>query len=236
MTPHFTVHRRLYYRLLGLVYGFAHWTRGHRFFGLRWSNLVGLATFIPLILAWRQNRPGAVLALAFLPTLLVWWGYWRARRVGYKKFVPGKTAVPPNDDLPPLPPDQRVALKASGIFGVADREEQLFMCPAEYWRVPLGDHTVMVQPEKGRFLYQFFNADNLQAVEWGWLLHGVRPQKVLAITFFSAWGKDPLSLRELYQSAEEANRETRQRVIYLCFDDDDDERTVWRTIMDARSA
>ena len=239
------LHKRFYYRWLGLVYGFTYWT-SHQTFIFRLSAWVKLLAFVPLIIVWRQNRSASVLGLALLLGLWVLWLYWRARRVGYKRFVAGNTpalraegevevAITPTINLTPIPPNQRVPLKASGIFGVANREEQILLRPGEYWQVPLGDHTVMVQPEPGRFLYQFFNADNLQNLQTGWLICGIRPLPVLAVTFFSAWGNDQLSLRELYQGAGGGNRESKHRTIYLYFDNEADETAVRHTILyDAR--
>ena len=227
----FPLHKRFYYRWLGLLYGFTHWTSHHTFI-LRLSTWVKLLAFGPLFIVWRQNRSTLVLGLALLPGLWVLWLYWRARRVGYKKFVVGETAVTPTPNLNPVTPNQRIALKASGVFGVSDREEQILMKPAEYWRVPLGEHTVMVQPVSGRFLYQFFNAANLQNLQTGWLICGLTPKSVLAVTFFSAWGNDPISLRELYQGIDE-NRESKRRTIYLHFENEADETAVRDTILHA---
>lgn len=224
------LHKRLYYRWLGLVYGFTYWTR-RRTVIFRLSTWVKLLAFVPLIIVWRQNFGAPVLLLALLLGLWVYWLYWRAQRVGYKKFVAGETAVNPTAHLTPIQPNQRVPLKASGIFGVASREEQILLQPAEYWQVPLGDHTVMAQPEPGRFLYQFFNAANLQNLQTGWLICGLKPLPVLAVTFFSAWGNDQLSLRELYQGAEEGNRASKQRTIYLHFENEADETAVRDTIL-----
>ncbi len=229
---HFPFHKRLYYRWLGLVYGFTYWT-SHHVFIFRLSTWVKLLAFGPLMIVWRQNRSVPVLGLALLLGLWVLWLYWRARRVGYKRFVVGDTAVTSTTDLTPITPNQHVPLKASGIFGVSDREEQILMRPAEYWRVPLGEHTVMVQPEPGRFLYQFFNATNLQNLQTGWLICGLVPRSVLAVTFYSAWGNNPLSLRELYQGTDDENRESKRRTIYLHFANEGDETAVRDTILHA---
>lgn len=230
----FPFYKRLYYHGLGLVYGFARWTGRHTFI-FRLSTWVKLLAFVPLIIAWRQNRSAPVMVLALLLGLGVLWLYWRAWRVGYKKFVAGETAVAPTTTLTPIIPDRRVPLKASGIFGVANREEQILLKPAEYWQVPLGDHTIMAQLEPGRFLYQFFNASNLQNLQTGWLICGLNPLPVLAVTFYSVWGQEQLSLRELYQGTENENRESKLRTIYLHFDNGADETAVRHTILhDAR--
>ncbi|MEJ2747282.1 MAG: hypothetical protein P8183_05145 [Anaerolineae bacterium] len=234
MMHNFPLPKRLYYRWLGLVYGFTYWTRQHSFV-FRFSTWVKLLAFGPLVIFWRQNRSAPILGLALLLGLWVLWLYWRARRVGYKRFVAKGTAVSPTLDLTPIPPNQHIPLKASGIFGVAEREEQVLLKPAEYWQVPLGDHTVMVQQEPGRFLYQFFKSTNLQNLQTGWLICGLTPLPVLAVTFFSVWGQEQLSLRDLYQAMDDENRETKQRTIYLYFDNEADETAVRHTILyDAR--
>ncbi|MCP4425225.1 MAG: hypothetical protein GY803_12080 [Chloroflexi bacterium] len=233
----FPLYKRLYYRFLGIVYGFTYWTNRHNFLGLRVRTLVWLAAFVPLIMVWRQNRGSLILWLALAFGLWVLWLYWRARRVGYMRFVADETiaAMAITDALNPLPSNQKVALKASGIFGVSDREEQILLRPAEYWRVPLGDHTIMAQPEPGRFLYQFFSAATLQNLQRGWLIHGLTPHDVLAVAFLSPWGDEPLSLRALYQDGDDAAPKPKRRTVYLRFDNAGDERAVWRTIVqDAR--
>ena len=228
------LHKRLYFRWLGLVYGFTRWTSRH-FVIFRLSTWLKLLAFAPLFIAWRRNAGVPILALALLLALWVLWLYWRAQRVGYKKFVAGETAVTPATNLSPISPNQRIPLKASGRFGVGSREVQILLKPAEYWQVPLGDHTVMAQPEPGRFVYQFFNSSSLQNLQTGWLICGLKPLSVLAVTFFSAWGNDQMSLRELYQGTEGENRESKRRTIYLHFDNEADEQAVQHTILhDAR--
>lgn len=226
------LYKRFYYRWLGAVYGFTHWTNHHKFI-FRLSTWVKFLAFVPLFIVWRRNLGIPVLLLTLLLGLWVLWLYWRARRAGYKKFVAGGTAVSSTTDLAPIQPNQHVPLKASGIFGVADREEQILLRPAEYWQVPLGEHTIMAQPEPGRFVYQFFDSASLQNLQTGWLICGLTPLPVLAITFFSAWGNDQLSLRDLYQGTENDSRETKRRTIYLHFANEGDETAVRDTILHA---
>jgi hypothetical protein len=228
-----SLHKRLYYRWLGLAYGFTYWT-SQRTFIFRLSTWVKLLAFVPLILFWQRNLGVPVLLLGLLLGLAVMWLYWRARRVGYKKFVVKDTAVTPTD-LTPINANQRISLLASGIFGVGNREEQILQQPTEYWQVPLGDHTLMAQPEPGRFLYQFFNAASLRDLQSGWLICGIRPLSVLAVTFNSAWGNDHMSLRELYQGSEDNGRSLKRRTVYLNFATEADEQAVRDTILfDAR--
>ncbi len=230
----FPLYKRFYYHYLGLVYGFTRWTNRRRLLGLRLSTLVKGLAFAPLLWVWRQDGGDWPLGLALVLGLGVLWLYWRARRVGYMKFVGEETAVP-SDNLEPLPPNQRIALTASGIFGVSNREERHLLVPAEAWRTPLGDHTVMIQPQPGRFLYQFFNGATLQTVRRGCLIHGLTFHNVLAVAFLSSWGEEQVSLRGLYQGEDGIGQNRKRRTIYLCFDDADAERAFWHTIVyDAR--
>ena len=70
--------------------------------------------------------------------------------------------------------NHKVALRATGVFSVKDWEEFMLGRPADYWRVPMGDHAVMVQYSPGRFLYQFIRLGAIEAIEAGSLFHGRR--------------------------------------------------------------
>ena len=228
----FPIHKRIYYRAVSFVYGFTYWTNRHRLLGFRFSTMVKALAFGPLLLAWRQNRSVPVLGMALLLGVWVLWLYWRAKRVGHKKFVVEEMRNPVEEARTEIIEENRhIALKASGVFGVSDREERILLCPAEYWRVPMGEHTIMAQREQGGFVYQFFSAATLQNVQKGWLLHGLMPKRVTAVTFLSSWGAEPLSIRSLYQGSDETNQNTKSRTIYLCFEDKNDEQIVWRTIV-----
>ena len=117
--------------------------------------------------------------------------YRRARRQDYNKFVADDTAVPPPPSAQTLAPNERTAVHASGRYAVSDKHDTvLLQNPAHYWRVPLGDHIVMVEYRPKRFLYQFISPRTLQKVERGWILFGKEPIPTLAITFLEVWGQD----------------------------------------------
>ncbi|MCA9873183.1 MAG: hypothetical protein KC441_05995 [Anaerolineales bacterium] len=207
--------RRLFYRYLGLAYGFTYWTSHKTFLGATWQGwikfLVIVLLLASLIFRWGVWETGGT------AVLLVWiyFSYWRAKKAGYSKFILSETEhLLPGEGLPPY---QRTTVWATGVYHVTEFNKFLLLRPAEYWQVPLGQHVVMVEHRRQKFLYQFFDWRTLQQVEAGWLIFGARPLATLAVTFISAWledGKDP---------------ET--RTIYLSFPEVETQTAVWRTII-----
>ena len=207
--------RRLFYRYLGLAYGFTYWTSHKTFLGATWQGWIKFLAF-GLLLAALIFRWG-VWGIGGTAVFLVWiyFSYWRAKKVGYSKFVPNDTAPLPSGDW--LPPYQRASLWATGVYHVTEFNKFLLLRPAEYWQVPLGQHIVMVEHRREKYLYQFFDWRTLQQVEAGWLIFGARPLATLAVTFVSAWvdeGKKP-----------------EVRTIYLSFSAAQAQTAVWRTII-----
>jgi hypothetical protein len=190
--------------------------------------------FLPLVaglVAWVQGRGLVWLIAGVAWAVFFTFLYWKARRDGYVRFM--GDAGPPPADAALLPPNQKVAVRATGVFGVADREDYVLERPAEYWRVPLNEHIIMVQQSPGRFLYQMFHSGTLHEIQPGRLLHGARPRAALAIRITVTWGPD---VARYEAAAENANRNghapepKNQRWLYLTFDDEASRRQVWQTV------
>ncbi len=231
--------RRLYYAYLSRMYAFAYFARERRFLGIRLSTWLWLIPLAVLIYGWWQNWP----AMALFPFIVfILWlagSFWAARRANYMRFVANGVPLMAASSLSPLSSEQEVELFATGAFGLSSRQNNVLLQPATYWRVPLGEHVIMVQEQPGRFLYQFFDATTLQTVSEGWLLFGSEPRDALAVEFLANWGP-AFTKFALYEDGKEANSSTGSQTVYLTFNSEADRRAVWHTIVsdarDARSA
>jgi hypothetical protein len=133
-----------------------------------------------------------------------------------------------------MPANQKVRFKATGIFSVKDMDDFVWLRPADYWQVPLGEHVMMVQmPGNLGYRYQFFNPRTLQRVQRGWLLFGKEPKQSLAITLLSEVGEAFADQQNQFQFSfgREKERIGVKRTVYLSFDDETDETLVWHNIV-----
>lgn len=219
--------------LLGRLYAFLYWSQQHSLLGL---SLRAWLIALPLVLATagmvRSWPLPAVLALAALaPILFVL--YTVARRDGYKWFVPAATLAL-NDEYSAPRDEQHIPLQATGIFSLHDREDYVLARPAEYWRVPLGQHVFMVQERAGRFLYQIIHPEHVQRVEPGYLHYGKSPRKALALHFLVSWGPQ-FAYEPGYQYVGEAEEPEQvhvtPRILYLTFASDADRHAVWKSLL-----
>lgn len=228
--------RRLYYAYLSRMYAFAYATRRRTVLGMRLSTWLWLIPLVVLIYGWWRNWPLVVLVL--LATFIIWLigSFWAARRANYTRFVANDVPLMAATSLTPLGNEQQVELYATGTFGLSSRQSNVLLQPATYWRVPLGEHVVMVQEQPGRFLYQFFDATTLQSISEGWLLFGSEPREALAVKFLANWGP-AFTKFTLYDDGEEPNVPSDSQTIYLTFNSEGERRAVWQTIVsDARDA
>ena len=228
--------RRLYYGYLSRAYALMHALNHRSFLGIRLSSLLRWLPILILLYGWLRRWPLALLIA--LVVLVIWINYslWRAKRDNYNRFVPDGSSLMGTSELEPLPPNRKVNVQASGLFSVSGRENHLLLRPAEYWRVPLGEHVIMVEELPGKYLYQFFSAQSLQDVRGGWLLFGSRPFETLAITFLARWGPEYTRFGQLYEDGADDDLQPPKRItVYLSIPDEVVRRAVWQTIVnDAR--
>jgi hypothetical protein len=171
-------------------------------------------------------------------SLLIFIAYAIAGRLGYKRFV-AAPAMALDEDFAVPKDEHRVPLRATGIFSVQDYEGYVLEHPAEYWRVPLGQHVFMVQQQPGRFLYQIVEPDHIKAIEPGYLLFGKKPQKALALHFLVSWGPDFVDeprLRYVATDEPQGRAPTEERTIYFTFDHEADRHAVWKSLLRSAEA
>lgn len=224
--------KRIYYAYLGRAFAFAYHTRWRRFLGYAissWLKFLAIMFFL-VALALRWGQP--MITLTLLLVIWIYFSYWRAAKLGYSRFVADDTAVPPINNSTPLDPGQRVSLYASGTFAVVNREQTVLLRPAEYWLSRNGEHGVMVNEHTQKYLYQFFQANTLQAVQPGWMIFGKTPLRTLAITFLPTWG--PANVEDVVTymvgGGVNENHKGKGRTIYFTFADTAVESQVWQTL------
>lgn len=230
--------RRAYYSYLSRAYALMYALNRRSVLGLR---LVTLIRWVPILaLLWGWIRGWSVPVMILLLLIIVWVNYslWRAKRDNYNRFVADGTPVTDVTEEALLPPNQKVTVQASGLFSVSGRESTLLLRPADYWRVPLGEHVIMAEEAPGKFLYQFFSSRSLQKVQSGWLLFGRYPIETLAVSFLARWGPEYTRFGQIYEDGNDADLPPPKQVtIYLSTTDPEARRAVWQTIIsEARRA
>lgn len=219
--------------LVGRLYAILYYSRQRRLLGLSWRTwfivLPVILALAGLTLSW--PLPLLVALVALVPLLLLL--YYVARRAGYKRFVPdAQMALDDTFDAPRN--EHRVPLRATGIFSLHNREDYVLAQPAEYWRVPLGQHVFMVQERPGRFLYQIIDPENVESVQPGYLFYGRKPQKALALHFLASWGPQFVhepSYQYVGDDEEPGAANAVPRTVYLTFNSDADRHAVWKSLL-----
>lgn len=192
-----------------------------------WLKLLPLGlTTLTLALRW----PLWLVALWLLLFVLVFIVYGLASRTGYKRFV-AETSMKPDPALAAPAPNEKLALRATGIFSLNDREDYVLEHPAEYWRVPLGQHIFMVRHRPGTFLYQVIKSEFIEKVEPGYLLFGAKPKRALALTFLVTWGPQYAEYKLYYVGTENAQPPNQRRTVYLTFTKEEDWQRMWHSLL-----
>lgn len=206
-------------RLTGLLYKLAYFSVERNFLGVRLSAWLKWVILIFTLVAWFGRWPIFWVIIGAVLLVLVQIFYWRVKRQGYIRFLPIKKGTAESGGEP-LPDNQKIKVLATGVFSVSRHQAYVLQKSAEYWRVPVGDHALMVEHQPGKFLYQFVQSGALIRVELGYLIFGRRPQEALAVTFLTTWGPEfgDTSPRQLMVGTNHTPAQL-ERTIYLTFDD-----------------
>jgi hypothetical protein len=230
--------RRVYLAYLSRVYALMYTLSRRSVLGFRLATLARWLPILLLLIGWSRRWPAWSLVVLLLFALWINFSLWRARRDHHIRFVPEGEALLDATNLSPLPPNHKIAVRATGLFSVSGHEDHLLLRPAQYWRVPLGEHVVMAEERPGKYLYQFFNAASLQAIQPGLLLFGRNPTESLAVTFLASWGPDYTKFGQIYEDGDNSGLPPPRRVtVYLSAADEAQRRAIWHTIVaDARQS
>lgn len=218
--------------LLSQIYAWMYRARQRAIFGLALSNwIIGLLLVLFFIGFAQRWAPALSLAFLLLAVSLIA-AYWLVSRMGYKRFVADE-AMTLDEEFAAPQDEHRVPLRATGVFSVTDYEGYVVEQPAEYWRVPLGHHVLMVQNGPGQYLYQIVEPENIRDVEPGYLHFGPRPQKALALHFVVNWGPEFAHEPRFYETHDPQPRPEpkEERTVYFTFDNDADRHAVWRNLL-----
>jgi hypothetical protein len=220
------------HRLLGILFWLAYRLNQAHLLELPLSLGLGVTGWLLLGWGWLAGWPGLLLGLLVLLLLsghlLLWW----ARKREFTVFVADEVAFPAA--LARLPYNERVSLRVNGRFSLVNRDTPVWQRPASYWQVPLGQHIVMVAEKPGRYLYQFFDEENLLAVTPGRVFGGRETQPALAITFRPNWGpqaEQPMLSQFQFDETATASPGP-PRTVYLLFDSPAERQRVWRQFGD----
>lgn len=216
--------------LLGQLYAFAFVTDLTYWGQFKRSTWVQMGAWLPFLLSAVCGLRWQVTIGLLSPPLLVWLAYKLARRSGYITFAP--TPLP--DPVLPgrlLRPAEKIAVRATGLFSVLQRERYLVEKKADYWYVPVGEHVLMVEETPGRYLYQFVNVERMIQRQMGLLYLGSTGRPAIKIVFRTDWipnGAGEMTAYFFRPDTEE--NPTTTRTIYLSFDQESDQWAVWRRL------
>ena len=223
--------QRISSRIAGPLYATLYHTNQNRFLGITiggWlKNLPFLFSLLAIVMRWPVFWVIFGIGLAIIMRIL----YWRAKKAGYISFLDvGSQTDPTNAQV--IKDNVKISACATGRFSVKDWEDYVVERPAQYWRVPIGDHTFMVEHQPGRYLYEFIRRGALEGVDSGFLYFGKKPKPALAITFLSTWGPEAEEVNfQFYAPSKNSSSAKFRRKIYLTFDKDDDKNAVWQSLL-----
>ncbi len=220
---HLSFSDRLTALLTGPLYAFLYYTVQHRILGFTLSGWLKNLGFLFSLLALIQRWSIFWIAFGVVLAIVVRGIYWYAKRDGYIRFLPieDQTSLPAKR----LADKDKISIRATGKFSVKDWEDYVLRRPAECWRVPIGDHAIMVEQSPGRYIYQFIQPGSVDRIESGLFCFGSKPEPALAITFYSTWGPDSEDVNFMFYEPGKNDhpRKFRQK-IFISFSNQDEKK------------
>ncbi|NOX61287.1 MAG: hypothetical protein GXP42_04985 [Chloroflexi bacterium] len=215
--------------LLGLYLRFLHDAARHYFFDIRLSSWLNFLLLLLGLLSWLGvvgGGRGLALACAILALILSLSRRWAQRRY-FVHFRPDESPQRPKQE-PPLWPDDKLLLRATGHFFVRQKEHDFPNLLAYYRTFETREHAIMARntptrvlglatsnPEIEHMWYIFITPEALHEVIPGELFFGGRPTPALKLIYTrpEKWG-EPETGKEVTDIA------------YLSFDSEEDRRRV----------
>lgn len=163
--------------------------------------------FVPLLLAlssgliWRVGGlSGEQAALIIVLCLILILVTLLAKRQGFIVFRQGRREFSPYLNRPELFPDEKVAVRATGLFEVRDKQRYLVEATADFATMETREHIVMARMLDSRFLvgapkddvgwwYIFFMPLMIREIELGEVHFGLRTRPAIKLEYRTAEGK-----------------------------------------------
>lgn len=238
--------------ILGILLKASYQLRRHLWAGLsldRWLIVLLVMAAGLMAIGWVPGGvPGVIICAALLVLLLalrVWAG-----RHSYLAFRPGAGGLHPNPHPLPLTANDKLAVRATGLFEVEGKEQAFTELQAYFRSFRTREHAVMAIVPPSRLLligqwpqadigmwYIFFKNTELQGIAAGDSYFGRRPRPALRLAIEQTLPpkNSPLEAWGIVRSDKPKPR-LRQQVIYLSFDSAEDRGRIWANLLsDARS-
>jgi hypothetical protein len=215
--------------VVGFILKVSYQLNRHRIGPLR-LNLVPLLFALASGLIWWKmgGLPGKQATLIIALCLLLVLVTLLAKRQGFIVFREREGTLPPAPDLPELAPDEKVAVRATGLFEVRDRQRYLVEVTADFATMETKEHIVMGRMLDPRFLlgapkddagwwYIFFKPHTIREIEVGQVHFGLRSRPAIKLTYRTSEGKaEPVYLSfdeslQMQRVLEDLRRDAKRR-------------------------
>ena len=129
-----------------------------------------------------------------------------AKRQGFIIFRQGRGDLSPSLDCPELVPDEKVAVRASGLFEVREKQRYFVEVTADFVTMETREHIVMARTLNSRFLvgapkgdvgwwYIFFKPHTIRRIEVGQVHFGLTARPAIKLGYETGEGKvEPVHL------------------------------------------
>jgi hypothetical protein len=215
--------------ILGRLYGFAFVADLTYFLGYR-RSLWYRAAVVILFLYAITTLSIPFIVIAGLLLVFVYWLFWLAKRSGYVTFIP-KIDVALSAPEQPLAKEERLQVRATGHFSVINRERYLVQKTADFWRVGVGDHIMMVSNGANSYLYQFIKPQEILQISAGELYFGSEGNLAIEVVFRTDWAPG-VEMEDIayYVGSGSSGRPLPKRTVYIMCDDQTDLEKVWHSL------
>jgi hypothetical protein len=186
--------------LIGVILKLSYQLSRHRLGPLR-LNLAPLLFALASGWIWRGGGlTGEQAALIIVLCLILVLVMLLARRQGFIVFRQDGGELSLSPDRPELAPDKKVAVRATGLFEVRDRQRYFVEVTADFATMETREHIVMARMLDSRFLmgapkddvgwwYIFFKPHTIREIEVGQVHFGLRARPAIKLEYRTAEGK-----------------------------------------------
>ncbi len=192
--------------IVGLIFKASYQLSRHRIGPLR-LNLVPLVLALASGLLWWKvgGLTGEQAILIIVLCLILVLVTLLAKRQSFIIFRRSEGALLPSPDCPELAPDEKAAVRATGLFEVRGERRYFVEATADFATMETREHIVMVRMLDSRFLvgapkgdvgwwYIFFKPHTLRGIEVGEVCFGLRSRPAIKLITTSEGKVEPVYL------------------------------------------